>query len=650
MKRFAHRKLLFVLLAAVIILAAYLLFSTHKDEGRFTTLLPEINRMVGLRFDPSFFYDRGVTARELAKEQVTIWHRAGVNTIFFRVYDPTYGASYRTSLPYNKETDYGKQNLLHYVLKEAHARGMKVFAWLTVLNHKGVWDENPQWRVLQKNGQFYRFESLPYPLCARQPEVQQWWLRFVDDLLDAYPDLDGIDIAEPAISWREGETCYCQLCWSEYANAGEETSGGWNEYRSAPLVDIVLETFRHAHVRGKDAILTTVLPADAQGNILPFTALRDLTGLDVDKILSSPQRPEYLSVEFMWQELASIFNDEKRFHPGWVNNALSQVRQRVKNRTRIVAHLELSDFNAVTVSNDDMATSLVTALEAGADGVEVYDAHLFEKKHAWGALRGLDEIAPLKSVLVLYNGDGESDARQLATLCGHFKTHVDLAPIVAYKPGMLQKYDALFYLGIDDKAYVNKSFLSEVTGVEIPILWLNFNIEQLLAQTTRYGFIHAGKGKDASFNRVRYKDTLLIKEDPHLNIVKITDPGKTIVLAEVVSKEVSLPYAVRSGKLWYFADNPFSYAVEGGNYLVLADMLHEILDENHKEKRLAIVRIEDVHPLTPPERLLSAAQFLHSRNIPFLVSLVPFYVFSEKATFVSMSDKPEFIDAIKMHL
>ena len=206
MKRFAHRKLLFVLLAAVIILAAYLLFSTHKDEGRFTTLLPEINRMVGLRFDPSFFYDRGVTARELAKEQVTIWHRAGVNTIFFRVYDPTYGASYRTSLPYNKETDYGKQNLLHYVLKEAHARGMKVFAWLTVLNHKGVWDENPQWRVLQKNGQFYRFESLPYPLCARQPEVQQWWLRIVDDLLDAYPDLDGIDIAEPAISWREGKT------------------------------------------------------------------------------------------------------------------------------------------------------------------------------------------------------------------------------------------------------------------------------------------------------------------------------------------------------------------------------------------------------------------------------------------------------------
>ena len=650
MKQVARHKLMFVILVAVIILVVYLLFPSHKEEGRFTTLMPEVKRMVGLRFDPSFFYDRGVTARELAKEQVAIWHRAGVNTIFFRVYDPAHGASYRTSLRYNQETDYGKQDLLRYVLKEAHERDIKVVAWLTVLNHKGVWDAEPQWRALRDNGQFYSSESLPYPLCARQPEVQQWWLSFVDDLLNTYPELDGIDIAEPALSWRQGETCYCQLCRSRYRNGGEETSESWNEYRSAPLVDIVLETFRHAYIRGKETILTTVLPTDVQGNILPLTVLRDLTGLDVDKILSSPQRPQYISVEYMWQEYASIFKDEKLFRPAWVSNALSQVRQLVNNRAQIVAHLELSDFNTVTVSTDDMAKSLAAALEAGADGVEMYDAHLFEKKHAWSSLRGLDDIKALKKILLLYDGDGKSDARQLATLCGHFKTHVDLIPIAQYKPGMLQKYDALFYLGMDSEASLKETFLDEVAAAPLPVLWLNFNIEQLVGRISEYGFIHAGRDKDVFFDRVRYKDTLLVKEDPHLNIIRITDPSKASVLAEVIykeSKESTLPYAVRSGKLWYFADNPFSYAIEGGNYLVLADVLHEILNEDHKEKRLAIVRLEDVHPLTPPDRLLAAAHFLHSHDIPFLIALVPFYVFPEKGTFVSMSDKPEFIDTIK---
>ena len=158
---------------AVLGLAGYLVMPGCHRDARRLSLLPRINRMIGLRFDPSFFYDRGVTARELARNQVALWQSAGVNAIFFRVYDPTYGASYRTELALNQETDYGKQDLLGHVLEEAHERDIKVYAWLPVLNHRGAWEAKPEWRALRQNGEAYRTESLTHPLCPRQPGVRR---------------------------------------------------------------------------------------------------------------------------------------------------------------------------------------------------------------------------------------------------------------------------------------------------------------------------------------------------------------------------------------------------------------------------------------------------------------------------------------------
>ncbi len=638
-----------VIFAAVALaaLGAYFFYPTRKSAGVCPSLLPEVNRMVGLRFDPSYFYDRGVTARELARELVPAWRQAGITAVFFRVYDSRYGASYRTRLQYNQETDYGRQDLLGYVLDEAHARGMQVYAWLPMLNHRGLWDAKPEWRALRSNGEPYQFESMAFPLCARQPGARQWWLKFVEDILTSYPHLDGIDCAEPCVSWREGDACHCKLCTTGFANGGKESAGGWSAFRAAPLTTLLTETVACAHARGKAAIVTAVIPSGEDGSVLPFSVLRDRTGLDLDALLGAKDKPDALSCELMWQEWAGVFKNPALFGPEWAERAFAHVRELAAGRTRLVAHLEISDFGSVVVTPDALGASLRAALRAGAEGVEVYDAALLEKKRGWTAFKDLATIKARTRVLIVHDSDTPSDPRQIATLCGHFETHVELVEAPAYVEGSYKNFDAVFYMGVEPRPAVSPAFLRDAARIEDTFVWLGHNIEKLLSTTPRFGIIHVDTRRDAAFKRVRYKQVELVRGEPVINVVQIADPAKARVVAEAISQDASVPYVVCAGRFWYFADNPMSFAVEGGNYLALADLLHEILGEDHVAKRLGMVRIEDVHPLTPPDRIATAARMLERRGIPFLIALVPYYTFPEEGTFVALSDRPEFAAAIR---
>lgn len=627
----------------------------------------EAKRFAGLRFDPAYFYDRGQTARELAAELVARWHDAGLNAVLFRVYDPAHGANYRTGHPHSRETDYGRQDLLSWTLKEAHGRGMKVYAWLTPLNHAGAWEAKPEWRALRPSGEPYQASSLPYPLCARHPQVRKWWRGFVADLFDRHPDLDGLDLAEPALSWRETEACYCGLCSKEFR---DQPPARWTEYRADPLTRLILDTFRQVRTRGKETMLTTVLPADAEGNPQSFAVVRDQTGLDLEAVLASPDRPRWLSVELMWQEWAGITGNRDVFRPSWAKGALEEVRRRVGARASVLGHLELTDFGDVRVRPEDLAAAIAAALEAGAEGFEVYDAALLEKKSSWWVLRRAAATHPRKRVLILHHLDREtgrdpsdppaavpanrrsrlnqSDAWQLATLCGHFCCEVEVRSLDGYAAGDAKKVDALFYLGVNDTTVPPRALLEDLADSRIPVLWLGANLEHLLAPGPERGLTWVGSRNDPSYDSVCYRGKALLRKEPTLNLLQVTDPAKVQVLAEVVSRSgPAVPYAVRSGQLWYFADDPLSYAVEGGAYAVLADVLHDVLGEDHAPKKLAMVRLEDVHPLTPPAALRAAARLLHARGVPFLISLVPIYKFPKEGDYATLGDRPEFAEAVR---
>ena len=77
-----------------------------------------------------------------------------------------------------------------------------------------------------------------------------------------------------------------------------------------------------------------------------------------------------------------------------------------------------------------------------------------------------------------------------------------------------------------------------------------------------------------------------------------------------------------------------------------ADLL-DFLGENHEESHSALIRIEDISPLDNPDHLREIADILSAKGIPFLVGVIPFYVDPGQGIRVSLSDKPDLVDALK---
>jgi len=615
------------------------------------SLQPQVAHPISVRFDPSYHYERGQRPKELAKSLAQGWRAAGVTLVFYRAYDPHYGAFYRTSYPLNLMGDFGKYDLLKHVAEQCHRRGIKVYAWLPVLNHRGAWEKNPSWRAMTASGSYYSAQGLSYPLCARLKEVREWWYGFLGDILENYPHIDGIDFGEPVVSWAEGQACYCEGCREALKKKQHSEDAG--EIRARALTELLGASISRVHKAGKKASVTTVQSADNTGRLLSSRELMKITGFDLEGVLhgGDDRAPDIICPEFLWQELRSRSAGESVFNPGWTEKALKQFMERLDTPVEVIAHLEITDFPGVEVDAAALKESLHAAIRGGASGVDVYSSSELDKKSAWEALSEMKGVSKRKKCLVLFDQQGgKNDALQVEGLLRHFNAEVRVQPMGEYSSGMMSPYDTVFYVGVLSGAEIPQSFLADLRQVPKTLCWLGFNIEIPLGDesiSTALGMEFVTVEEDR-FKTVRYEGSLLSKKDPWTTVVKPFDPQRCRVLATACNGETDVPYVIRSGRnFWYFADVPTSHAVEGDRLLVFADLLHEILNEPHVSRQLALIRIEDVHPLSDPKSLTKIADFLHKEGVPFQVSVVPFYVSPEQNIHVGLHGKPELVEAVK---
>ena len=79
-------------------------------------------------------------------------------------------------------------------------------------------------------------------------------------------------------------------------------------------------------------------------------------------------------------------------------------------------------------------------------------------------------------------------AIMLENLLGHFKADVTLKPIGDYSDGVVESYDATFYLGSYYDNPVPQSFMNDVMTTQKTIVWFKYNIWQLAWDATNYDF------------------------------------------------------------------------------------------------------------------------------------------------------------------
>ena len=265
---------------------------------------------------------------------------------------------------------------------------------------------------------------------------------------------------------------------------------------------------------------------------------------------------------------------------------------------------------------------------------------------------------PVKKVLVLVEGNYDmksiatAHGRQMAQLLGHFKTTVNVQGVNSYKAHDINNYDYVFYIGATPENQVPYAFENDVMITSKPVVWINsgfINFCNKFDVAKRFGFSVSVLDGNTPFGIVKAGKDEFTKGEPGLNIVQIKNKNSVEVWATAISNKPKkeAPYMVKSGSLIYVADNPFLGAIETDRYLYFSDKLHDILKENHPELHQAIIRIEDVNPLSSPDKLREVADILSERGIPFIVGVVPIYVNPSEDRRVTLTDRPEVVDALK---
>ena len=623
----------------------------QRDSFVDNTIGIKHKRFNSVRFDPSYYYETELGVDELCHRLTQQWREAGVNAVYIKVYDPIYGAVYRTEHPLNVQTDYGRLDFLRVMLDACHDVNIRVYAWIPAFQHKHAWQVHPEWRVKNSDGTDYQPSPDTYFLCVRNPEFVKWWIGFIDELLKRYEDVDGVDIAEPIVAWSRNGGCFCDLCAKAFQNvkieSGMRNQKQFDIVRSEPLTALLESSCRLIHNHGKSVSITTVATPNDDGSLFSIEEQSSLTGFDLQMILNSQEKPDIINVELIWQQWTQSFGDTVVFTPRWTENAVKEVISQVNNRADLVIHVELTPFEGIVPDNEQFLESIVAAFDAGASGIDFYDTFQADQRGLWPQIKNVFNYVPLKRVVVYYDPEGENDARQLEVLLRHFNTETVLFPVEENFsiPDSLEA-DIIFYLGVTYRKNLPTAFISYLSQMKKTVCWLNYNLRHLGEDYLSWLGFHVEELDEDSLYRVFYKGAGLAKLDSSMNIIRIQEVDKCRVLAYARSEDREVPYVVNSGDFWYFADLPTNFVTEGGRHIVFADLLHDILMEDHEEKHLALVRIEDVNPESDPKSLRSIANFLGSKKIPFSVGVTPFYLDPATNTALSLSDRPEIVKAL----
>jgi uncharacterized protein YdaL len=270
--------------------------------------------------------------------------------------------------------------------------------------------------------------------------------------------------------------------------------------------------------------------------------------------------------------------------------------------------------------------------------------------------------APIRA-LVLYDQPasgpyqklGLAYAIMLRNLLGHWDTSVDLLPVASYAAGQVEQYQATFYLGSYYDLQVPAAFLTDVFNTQKTVVWFKYNVWQLawnpaFTFNQKYGIAFQGlRGLNGApspanpvpgfFDTVNYKSRSLVKyyaydsgsgtvnADPDVGVTQVVDPVKAQMVVPVRNPQTSeeIPYVIRSGNFWYMADIPLSYIGPRDRYLVICDILHDILGVSTPPSKRALVRLEDVGALVTAQSMRTLSDYLSSKAIPFSIAAIPFY-------------------------
>ncbi|HEL4864261.1 TPA: polysaccharide deacetylase family protein [Clostridioides difficile] len=253
-------------------------------------------------------------------------------------------------------------------------------------------------------------------------------------------------------------------------------------------------------------------------------------------------------------------------------------------------------------------------------------------------------------VLIIYDSKKETAYNRdilniMRTLLGRFSSDIELLKLSNYD-GEINKnyYSHIFILGINENSYNNdkntKNLISSLNSYKGTICWLGYGIENLL-EHKKYNLDYVGKTNNIVSVNYRGKSYNL---DEHyvFNIVESKDTSNKVIgsINDTLNK---YPYIINDKNLFYVS----KLDLDGVLFYIFCDSLNDIFNIKTFDKGRIFVRIEDVHAFREPKNLVEIADYLSSKNIPFMIALIPAYVNPKNHKVITLSESPEIVKAIK---
>ncbi len=130
----------------------------------------------------------------------------------------------------------------------------------------------------------------------------------------------------------------------------------------------------------------TITDAWSNGAILSPRRQADESGLDIDALLDTEHAPDWVNFELIWQQWAAIYGTEV-FNSTWAADTGQQLVRRVDGRSKIVFHVELTDFGSQHMTPAKIADTISRVSVAKPDGIECYHSGAIDSKAAWTVLK-----------------------------------------------------------------------------------------------------------------------------------------------------------------------------------------------------------------------------------------------------------------------
>ena len=128
-----------------------------------------------------------------------------------------------------------------------------------------------------------------------------------------------------------------------------------------------------------------------------------------------------------------------------------------------------------------------------------------------------------------------------------------------------------------------------------------------------------------------------------IQIKEISYSEHTNILLYGYNGTRSYPLLVEKDGSFYFGTSQ----IEGELKYYLADALHDMLPNNHASEHIAYIRLEDIHPMSDPKKLLEIGEYLNERNIPYTLIVIPVYITPDTGERVYYKDSPEMITVLQ---